>query len=117
MPGQSIRIGGIYADIRARNEQFLRAANQNVAAIRRQRGALRTLNRTAESTRRSFSRLSAVAFAGFGTALTAGIGGGLAQVGRQSAQLGATLVETSRQIGITTESLQLLGRVAEGDGV
>ena len=117
MPGQSIRIGGVYADIRARNEQFLRAANQNVVAIRRQRSALRTLNRTAESTRRSFGRLSAVAFAGFGTALTAGIGGGLAQVGRQSAQLGASLVETSRQIGITTESLQLLGRVAEGDGV
>lgn len=117
MPGQNIRIGGVYASITARNEQFLRAAQQNVAAIRSQRAALRTLNRTAADTRRRFAALSANAFAGFGTALTAGLGAGLSQVGRSSAQLGATLVETSRQIGITVDQLQLLGRVAEGDGV
>ena len=117
MPGRSVRIGGVYADFRARNQQFLAASRQNANALRRQNQAARTLNATGRRLTQTFSNISRVAFAGFGTVALAGVGAGIASLGRESAQLGATLVETSRQIGISTERLQLFGRVVEGDGV
>ena len=117
MPGRNTRIGGVYATFRARNEQFIAASQQNVAAIRRQRQAARQLQQTGRALNRTFGGIART-FASLGSAAVfGGLTVGLSSLGRSSAQLGANLVETSRQLGVTTEQLQLFGRVAEGDGV
>ncbi len=111
-----IRVGGVYADFRARNAQFLKGARQNGEAMRRQQRSVRALQRsmrsfnaTARNTAKSiFSIRSAVG-------LLAG-GGGLGLLIRRQAQYGATLIETSKSTAFTVEQQQLLGRAFEADG-
>ena len=117
MPGREIRIGGVYATFRARNTQFLQAMRQNSDALRRQRDRMRALRATARRTQQQMTALGGALRGALGAAVFAGATAGFRNLGRSSAQLGANLVETSRQLGVTTEQLQLFGRVAEGDGV
>jgi len=111
-----IRVGGVYATFRARNEQFIRASRQNVAAIRRQRQAARELRSGLRRLSGTFSFLGRASTVALGSALFAGASAGLSNLGRSSAKLGADLRETASTIGVTVAELQTLGRVFAGGG-
>ena len=111
-----VRLGGIYADFTARNTRFVRAARQNVAALKRQQRAvtdlrrrIRTFNRTAVGMVRQL-----VSVRGAVTLLAGG--GGLGLLIKRQTEYGASLIETSKRTGVAVRDLQLLQRAFEGDG-
>ena len=113
---RNLRVGGVYATFSARNEQFLAASRQNVAALRRQRQAARDLGRAAYRLRGRFMLLRQSIGVALGGAILAGVSAGFRDIGRSSAQLGANLRESASRVGLTVRELQLLGRVFEGGG-
>ena len=114
---QTRTIGTINVDYTANNLNYLRAARGNVQALTRQQRALRNFQRQLQRFNRSVRR-SVSSLLSFRGALVAIAGtGGFGLLVRNAAQFGATLVETSRQLDVTIEQLQLLRRVAEGDGI
>ena len=113
---RDVRVGSVFASFRARNEQFLNASRQNVAALRRQRQAARDLSRTAFQLRNRFMLLRQSIGVALGSAIFAGASAGLRDIGRSSAQLGANLRESASTVGLTVAEIQTLGRVFEGGG-
>ena len=110
-------LGTIGVDYKANNTQFVKASKENVTrlnqqqkALNRYRRQLRRMSNQVKSTVRQLTSFRSV------VGVLAG-GGGLNLLLRNQAQFGATLVETGRQIGVNVESLQLLRRVAEADGI
>ncbi len=111
------RVGTAVIAFLARNAAFIAGVRKNVRAlgtqeraVRRLRRDVRAFNRAARNMRR---RLLSVRGA---VTLLAGTGG-LGLLIRQQAQYGASLVETSRRLGITVEQLQLLQRAGTAEGL
>ena len=112
-----VRVGGIYADVRARTSKFdsnIRGARGNLKKFsdtsRRARRDIRSFNRTARNTIRRLTSFKTI----IGT--VAG-GSGLGLLVKSSADASANLVETGRATGLTVEQVQILGRVFKGEGV
>lgn len=110
------RIGGVYATFRARNEEFIRASNQNVAAIRRQRQAFRELRQSARQIRGAFT--GAAATIGGIVVATAGIGAATQNFlafNRTTTQLNSLIGLSEESVaGLRQEILQL-GRAGVGN--
>ena len=112
-----VRLGGLFVDVRQRNSQFIGATKQNVQALRSQQRNLNRLRGAVRQFNRSVSSAVGGLFSFRSVLLTLGGGGIIGTLIRNQARFGATLVETSAQLGVTVEQLQLLRRAAEGDGV
>ena len=113
----SQRIGGIRADITAKDSGFLAASKRTAAEWKKQRAQMkrtqarvRALNRTFRSLKGSLVGLATGA--GF-----AALAQATAASAKETANYGSSLVEVSKRIGTTVEDLQVLRRVFEGDGV
>ena len=94
---RNTRVGGIYATFFARNEQFVKAAKQNVAQLRRQQIAINKLNKASRQVGRTFRGLTSnvAAFAG-------------------AAGIGAAVSGVSRLVKETTKLAQITKRQADG---
>ena len=114
MPGD-VRIGGVYADFRARNAQFIQASRGNVAAMRRQRQSADRLRRSADRLRGSVRNLVGTFAAFAGGAL------GIRAASRSFLEFDDALVRLRSLIGLSEESvngfreslLSLSGNVAQ----
>ena len=107
---RNIKIGGIYASVFARNEQFLRATGQSIQAITRQRQVQRQLNQSAYRLRQSFRRLTSgfAAFAG-----VAGVGaaiGSMKQAVTQASELALVLDRQAKTLDVQPATYQRLSK-------
>lgn len=121
MPGRSQTVAGIDTKIRADADEFVSATRRASEGLRRHRDAVRQtdqgyrrFNRTAASVGRSVRRLAAPLLA-FGS--VGGAAAGFNRVSRSAGQYAAQIVEAADNTGVAVETLQLLERVAEGDGI
>ena len=103
------RVGAFIFALTADNRTFNRAMRQSSKVISDQEKKFRKAQRAV----RNFGRSLGAAAVGY--ASIRGLQQLAAQIGEVTGK-SAELVETGRRIGFTTERLQLLGRVVEGEG-
>ena len=104
MPGD-VRIGGIYADVKTRNAQFLSGMRKNGEALRRQQRAVKALRRDINN----FNRSAAIMARRIG--LVAGVAAGFAI--KSFAEFGETMAKVRGISGATGEQFELLKSQAE----
>ena len=111
-----INVGSAFISLRARTRDFVRGVNSSARVIRRQERAFQDLRRRIRATNRTFTNFRRNLFSLRG-AIGAVLGGGaLSALIRSQTEFGAQLVENSRQVGFSVETLQLLGRAFQGEG-
>ena len=115
MAGQ-VNIGGAFVSLRAKTADFIQGTRRSADALRRQERTLRSLRGTVRRTSASFRAFRSQVFSIRGAVGLLAGSGGLGLLIKRQADFGATLVETSRQVGFSVERLQLLGRAFQGEG-
>ena len=112
----AVSLGSAFISIQARDAGFSRAVRNSSRQIRRQERAFNQLRGSVRNVNRAFTayRQRVLSLRG---AVAALVGGGLlARLIRSQTQFGAQLVENSRQVRFSVETLQLLGRAYQGEG-
>ena len=112
----AVNLGGVFVSMRARDAQFRRSMRRSAESVRAQQRALRSLRGTVYRTNRRFRefRRSVLSLRG-----AVGVVAGSSALGlliKRQAEFGSSLIETSRQVNFSVESLQLLGRAFQGEG-
>ena len=110
----TIRVGGVRVDIEGNATDLVGAVRRSSRAMDRQRRSLQKLRtsykQTGDAARKFANRVAAAAS-------LAAASVAVRTLTRQSVRLGTALAEASVRTGVAVQSLQLLGRVAAGDGV
>ena len=112
-----VRIGGIRADITARDAKFQAAVKRSNAALKRQQREMRRTQRRAKALTGAFKSmvgpLGALAtFAG-----VSGLARGFAEGAKGAAEFSTKLVEAADNAGVAVSRMEALAHVAEQDGV
>ena len=101
------------ADARTFNREMRRGQN----TISDQERAMRQLQRTVRATGQRFTAFRQSVFSLRGALVSVAAVGGFLRLAQESTQAATALVELSDRTGFSTDRLQTLGRVLEGDGV